>query len=106
MTTQADSPATEAGPAVAGAAVPQRREEPLVYLGIRRAWWVVLCLLLLVAVDVVPTVGPYLALAVLMWMVSGLARAKPRPARAVRVVRRAARPRRSTGSEQGTALSS
>ena len=91
-------------PAAAEATVP--REEPLVYLGIRRAWWVVLCLLLLVAVDVVPMVGPYLALAVLMWMVSGLARAKPRPARAARVVRRVARPRRTAAADQGPALSS
>jgi hypothetical protein len=78
---------------------------PLVYLGIRRGWWVVLCVLLLVAVDVIPAVGPYLSLAVLMWMVSGLAHAKPRPARAVRV-RHAAQPRRSGGRERGTALSS
>ena len=91
-------------PVAAGAALP--KEQPLVYLGIRRAWWVVLCLLLLVAVDVVPMVGPYLALAVLMWMVSGLARAKPRPARAMPVVRRVARPGRARAAEQGAALSS
>jgi hypothetical protein len=103
MTMQAG--ATEAHPPIAAQAVVPR-DEPPVYLGIRRAWWVVLCLLLLVVVDVVPTVGPYLALAVLMWMVSGLAHAKPRPAPAVRVVRRVARPGRSAGSEQGPALSS
>ena len=75
---------------------------PLVYLGLRRGWWVVVSVLLLSAVDALPMVGPYLALAVLMWMVAGLAKAAPRrpkPARAPRAARaaRAARPaRRST----------
>ena len=95
--------ATVAPPPIATES-PLPKEEPLVYLGMRRAWWVVLCLLLLVAVDVVPTVGPYLALTVLMWMVSGLARAKPRPARAVRVVSGAARRGRRAAAEQGPAL--
>ncbi len=97
--------ATDAHPPIV-AEVPPPRKEPPVYLGVRRGWWVLLCLLLLVAVDVVPTVGPYLALAVLMWMVSGLAHAKPRPAQAARVVRRVPRARRAAGPEQGPALSS
>jgi hypothetical protein len=101
MTMPAD--ATVAPPPIA-AESSLTKEEPLVYLGIRRAWWVVLCLLLLVAVDVVPTVGPYLALTVLMWMVSGLARAKPRAARTARVVRGVTRPRRPAAAEQGPAL--
>jgi len=100
---QAD--ATEVRPPIAAEA-PVPSEEPPVYLGIRRGWWVVLCLLLLVTVDVLPTVGPYLALAVLMWMVSGLAHAKPRAARALRDPRRVPRPRRPAGREQGPALSS
>jgi hypothetical protein len=45
MTMQAG--ATEAHPPIAAQAVVPR-DEPPVYLGIRRAWWVVLCLLLLV----------------------------------------------------------
>lgn len=51
---------------------------PRYYLGMRRGWWVLLCVALLCAVDAVPLVGPYLALAVLLWMVAGLARAEQR----------------------------
>jgi hypothetical protein len=66
---------------------------------------VVLCVLLLAAVDAVPTVGPYLALAVLMWMVSGLAHAKPAPQPVPRP-ERSAEPIRAPRTEQGAALPS
>ncbi|MGN6743963.1 MAG: hypothetical protein ACTHJL_11815 [Amnibacterium sp.] len=56
-----------------------RPSAPRYYLGLRRPWWVVVCVLLLCAVDALPFVGPYAALAVLLWMVSGLARATERP---------------------------
>ena len=90
------APQTSAEEAVAS---PQA---PLVYLGLRRGWWVVVSVLLLCAVDALPLVGPYLALVVLMWMVAGLAKAAPRepkPARAVRAARPARRPagRRRSG---------
>ena len=79
-----------------------REPAPLVYLGLRRGWWVLVSSLLLCAVDALPLVGPYLALAVLMWMVAGLAKAAPRepkPARATRAARPARRPvgRRRSG---------
>jgi len=106
MTTQADAPVSEAHPAPAvGSPAGAAEEGPLVYLGMRRGWWVVLCLLLLVAVDLISTIGPYLALGVLMWMVTGLAHAKPRP-EPVPDRGRAAQPRRSAHSEQGAALPS
>ncbi len=78
---------------------------PLVYLGLRRGWWVVVSFLLLCGVDALPLVGPYLALAVLMWMVIGLARARPgtpRPARAPRAARvvRITRVPRRTGDHR------
>ncbi|HEY8318339.1 MAG TPA: hypothetical protein VIG76_05870 [Amnibacterium sp.] len=79
-----------------------REPAPLVYLGLRRGWWVLVSSLLLCAVDALPLVGPYLALAALMWMVVGLAKAAPRqpkPARAARATRAARRPagRRRSG---------
>jgi hypothetical protein len=85
--------------------VPAPAARPLVYLGIRRGWWVVLCVLLLAAVDAVPTVGPYLSLAVLLWMVSGLAHAQPAPEPVARPVR-AAEPIRAPRTEHGAALPS
>jgi hypothetical protein len=69
---------------------------PLVYLGLRRGWWVVVSVLLLSAVDALPMVGPYLALAVLMWMATGLAKAAPRQPKPARAARAARPARRST----------
>jgi hypothetical protein len=103
MTTRADAVTTEAHSAVvAGGPSATSPEGPLVYLRMRRGWWVVLCVLLLAAVDAIPDVGPYLALAVLMWMVSGLAHARPRVPAAARS-RRTARSRR--GAERGASRS-
>lgn len=110
MSTQADAPISEAQP-TRPAATSDRAAGggPRVHLGIRRGWWIVLCVLLLVGVDVIPLVGPYLALAVLMWMVSGLAHAKPAPRSIVRPAerrRRAGAPQRPARPEPGAALPS
>jgi hypothetical protein len=110
MTTQADAPIRESQPTLPTAGSDSAPGAgPRVSSGIRRGRWIVLCVLLLVAVDVIPVVGPYLALAVLMWMVSGLAHAKPAPRSIVRRAerrRRAEAPHRSAGPERGAALPS
>ena len=100
--TRADQGAPTATPA---------KDGPPVYLGMRRGWWVAVSLLVLVGVDLIPMVGPYLSLVALMWMISGLTRAEPRPERTApgrpaAAVRRAAQPSRSTHAERGAALPS
>ncbi|MCU1472516.1 hypothetical protein [Amnibacterium sp.] len=111
MTVQAEAPVTHAD-RIAPTEVPSTTSSqngPPVYLGMRRGWWVVVSLLVLVGVDLIPMVGPYLSLAALMWMISGLTRAQPRSER-LALRRRAANPhtaeplRRAARADRGAAL--
>jgi hypothetical protein len=112
MTVQAEAQVTRADQgATTETAATSTEDGPLVYLGMRRGWWVVVSLLVLVGVDLIPMVGPYLSLVALMWMISGLARAEPRPERLAprrpaAQVRRTESPRRAAHAERGAALPS
>lgn len=63
---------------VSGRRVPSPVAERRYYLGMRRAWWVLLCIAAIIIVELLPVVGPFLGVAVLVWMIIGLVLARPR----------------------------